>query len=1011
MHAAPSHSVPEDPAVRAGGVSPDGTTRAARSDSVPENLRRMLADPDRVTALRLWRLLSLDDRAEVAEAFMRGQPVNRTSLVNTVAAARNFRPHTVRKWPDEKIADAMKRAPLRRAKHAADLFGALADVPKWRMMAHRFAGLLGLADPAALLDPGADVPPERVRSAAASLAEEVGRRDAAMYLLSVSLRRTPVSDSLKTWMREQAERPAPDPPAFDRTPPASETPAAPTAPEAGPTPEIPAVSPASAPAADAPAAAPRAAPSNGTPPSPAADAPAASPAAPSSGTPPTPAAPPVPQPPPEPQPQPGEDIEATGRGGALTTLDFVLLRAVEDAKDGIKGALSEDEVDDMVDDYAHLNGRRHRSHLHAGFRDALFGRELVEDWTDASRHRARWYWAGVMQGWARSESWRRIVQEYDRRSTVRRLGDGSPPSVAGVEHVVRALRAEGRASELAEFVRPRALAAPAGTKLFQSLLDAGTDLLRDGDAAGALALFQRLRQVSPGGAGGDSPDREQLVLDARRRQAHCLRHLGQSDKARRILQDLLKRDPPARVRAMAHADLGLLKGGFRELADVRLPRDRESLDKLTRQLEAGRRHFEKSAEEDVRYASHGHYCLGALDMCRGQYAQAARRLEQAYAVIGAGGHYERGLVARTTLYLGVAEVLCVSEQDSSLGTRRIVEGLERGATLPPYFVDDIMTAYESLGATSDLQLVAEWIQKTGGERAFDALAAGPAVDHCKWMAPALYGRACRPGRKKKDAVADLVLALRGYQKIGAVEDSADAAMDVLDLLEEYALQGIGAAEFMELLSRDKYDCPPLGTDDARVLHAGCLEAHEDFQAAAEVLKPLFYAACKERKLYDAEGILEQIKELGLPSAYHGQMEKRLTQLDKSLSRVLEAPREGYAARRVKVLVVGGDERQTKTQDQVLRAIGEKDAAVDVTFVRSGWSANWQQPLSAVRSSLKDSDAVVIMRFVRTHFGRRVREECGAAAVRWCYCWSGGDAGQVRAVLEAARIARSAGRGG
>ncbi len=1050
----------------------------ASGQPLPEGLRRIMADPGRATALRLWTLLHVNEREEVAEAFMRGRPVNRTNLVRAVAAARNFRPATVGRWPDAKIAEAMKHVRLRHAKHAAELLGALDDVPKWRMTAHRFAGLLGLADPAAVHGPGADVPSERVRAGAASLAGEFGPRDAAVYLLFVSRKRSPVSEHLKAWLRDQAQRPAPDAsaapdPAATPATSAAGAPAPSTGAAVAPTPATPvvpvrddAVAPGASPSSDGsetPAAPPRLD---------AAEAPAtagtgASSGSPIAAVPPAPSEPPAavaaPTPPEAPaaaapvpvetsvapgghlssasarpgaspspaastaspgsasptptgesaradsfatEPKPQADSAEAGPGGSLTTLDFVLLRAVEDARDGIRDALSEDEVDDMVDDYVHLNGRRHRSHLHAGFRDALFGRRLVEQWAETSRRRARWYWAGVVRGWARSASWARIVDEFDRRELVRGLGDGSPPSAEGVEHVVRALRAEGRLRDLAEFVRPRALAVSADS-LFKSLLDAGTELLRNGDAANGLAVFERLRQAPADSAVNDSPYREQLVLDARRRQAHCLRHLGQADKARRILQNLLKRDPTARVRAMAHADLGLLKGGFRELNDVRLPREPEAREKLLHQLEAGRQHFDKSAEDDVRYASHGHYCLGVLAMCRREYDQAAERFKQAHAVIGAGpGQYDGRLVARTGLYLGVAEVLLVSEQDSSLGTRRIVEGLKQGAALPPYFVGEIIDALQLVGATSDLQLVAEWIQKTGDEDAFDTLAAGPAVDHCKWMAPALYGRACRPGRKKKDAVGDLVTALRGYRAMGAFEDTNEAALDVIDMLEDYATQGIETAQFTELLRRDDYDCPPLLPEDARVAHAGCLEAQGSFQSAADVLGPLFFEAAKRRKLYDAEGVLEQIKELGLPNSYYDHMEQRLAQLSNSV--VSEKTPDEYP-RRVTVLVVGGDERQAKREPQVQRAIKERDAAVVVRFVRSGWRANWQKPLDAVRGALKECDAVVIMRFIRTHFGRRVRDECGAAAVPWCYCWSAGDAGQVRAVLEAATIARSGSR--
>lgn len=54
------------------------------------------------------------------------------------------------------------------------------------------------------------------------------------------------------------------------------------------------------------------------------------------------------------------------RLASFTTLDRILMRAAEDARQGIIGALDEDGVDDAVDEFLQLNGSRHRSCFHAG---------------------------------------------------------------------------------------------------------------------------------------------------------------------------------------------------------------------------------------------------------------------------------------------------------------------------------------------------------------------------------------------------------------------------------------------------------------------------------------------------------------------------------------------------------------------------------------------------------------------------------------------------------------------
>ena len=940
------------------------------SHALPDSLRRLANNPALLTPLRLWRSLGAGERAALAETFMAEKPVNRNSLVKLVAAARNFRPSTVAKWPDAKVADAMRHVPVPNATQATALLEVLPRVPERRTMVHRFAGLLGLPDPQAVFDREAvaAVSQETIRQAADKLLDEFGARDTFVYLLALALRKVPIARALQGWMQEQT-----------KTEPAEEADEAASAPEA-------ALATAPAPTEDTPASEVDADADS--------DTDVATDAA---------------------------DADEPGRERTFTTLDRVLVQAAVDAKYGIEGALSEDEVDDMVDDYVHLSGRRHRSHFHAGFRDALFGRPLADTPSAKSRGGERWYWAGAVQGWARLEKWPRIVAAYDGRELVRSLGDGFPASIAAVGDVVRALRAEDRLDDLATFVQTRALTASASPDLFESLSDAATDLLRQGEAARALPIFELLERAARSRERGGSFADDQLILAAKRRRAHCLRQLDQHDKARRILTNLLRRGPDAPIRAMLHADLGLMKGGFRGLDDVRLPRRLESLDRLSTQLEAGRDHFVRAVEDNVRYASHGHYCLVVLALCTAaaagssgragrhrEYAAAATHLEQAHAVIGAGaGHYGDKLVARIVLYLGIATVLRLSEEDLSRGARRIAEGLRASASLPPYMVKEVMEALD-LGAKDDLRRVAQLVRQNGDESAFDALAESSAVEHCQWLAPALHDRARRPGRKKADVAADLYAALRGYR--GAAvhgPDPFERAFEALDTLEGFAMQGIGADRFMKMLSRDDYDCPPLRVEDARIAHARCLEAQGKSEDAATVLAPMFHQLATNRDLFEADGVLTKIKELGVSRSFYGHMEDRLSSLSEPSVGDEGGPAGDDAPRAVTVLVVGGDEGHAKREEQVRRQVAQEDAAIAVRFVRSGWSANWQTPIEKTRGLLQECDAVVVMRFMRTHFGKRVREECGAAGVPWRFCWGGGVTAQVRAVEEAARVARSA----
>lgn len=703
-----------------------------------------------------------------------------------------------------------------------------------------------------------------------------------------------------------------------------------------------------------------------------------------------------------PETPPADAAREPGREHTFTTLDRVLVQAAVDARRGIEGALSEDEVDDVVNDYVHLNGRRRRSHFHAGFRDALFGREPEPEALSAQKaDQARWYWAGAVKGWADSDAWQRIADEYDRRLVVRKLGDGSAPSMAAVGVVAKALREQGRAAELTDFVEPSALAASTDPDLFRLLLDAATELLRDDKAAAALPIFDLLAK---GRRRNASLELGELGLDAERRRAHCLRQMNQSDRAKRILSGLLKEELAPDVRAMVHADLGLLMGGFRRLSDVFLPKRKESVDRVARQLQRGRAHFEQSVSDNVRYASHGHYCLGVLALCEKQHDQARLRLKQAHDVFSAGGCYDAGLVARSALYLGIATVLEPCEEELSRGARGIEEGLKAGAKFPSYFVEEAVVGLE-LGSRAELQRVSSLLLRHGDPGVFDELAESAAVKYCSELAPALHGKAVAEGVKKTKAVVYLHGALKGY--LSDDRNDVESAFEVLNVLEEHAMEGIGRRRFMDLLCRDNYDCPPLDTEDARVAHASCLVSKGDHQAAARALWPLVGQFSAKKETFNAIGVLESIKAYQL-DAWAERVERALKRLSRAVA-VHEGADEWEDGQEISVLVVGGDERQSKADERVRRLVQEKRKGVDVQFVRSGWGAGTGAPLARTSGLVQTSDAVVVMRFMRTHFGRHVRMACRKADKPWRFCWSGGNNAQARAVLEAARAVRRPGK--
>lgn len=301
----------------------------------------------------------------------------------------------------------------------------------------------------------------------------------------------------------------------------------------------------------------------------------------------------------------------------LTPLDRLLVNAVVDAKQGVDGALNEADLYAAVDEFVLLNGMRHQSYYLAGFRDAIFDRPTAGLPADSTDQR-RWYWTGAIRAWARTEGWQRIVQALDDNDTVRSLGDGADGASrsAGLQ-VATALSKTDRTAELATFVSKALAQTP---DVFRLLLDVGTEALRGDEAGIARTVFDILMDCSTDHGEvpktfSDNVEVAQMASTVRRRMAHCLRLLGEHQRAVELLQRLLEEGSDANTQAMVHADLGLLKGHFLLLDDVRIPSQREVRQDTVARLRAGESDFRRAAEvENAAFAAHGHYCLGVLSL-------------------------------------------------------------------------------------------------------------------------------------------------------------------------------------------------------------------------------------------------------------------------------------------------------------------------------------------------------------------------------------------------------------
>ena len=697
-----------------------------------------------------------------------------------------------------------------------------------------------------------------------------------------------------------------------------------------------------------------------------------------------------------------------GRHRSFTTLDRLLIEAIVDSKQEVVGSLDSDEVDDAVNELVNLNGRRQHSYFHLGFRDVLFAGKPRREIPATNRKRARWYWAGAILAWARSRAWSEILAAYDAHAEVRRLGDGTDfATEEAARQVVHALARSGRSGEVAGFVEVRGiLTYPA---LFGALLDIGTRLLRQREVGQARTIFDRLMEAVRALERDGQPPALQPFLVVRRRHAHCLQRTREHDRARRQLENLLDLDTDPNHLAMIYADLGLLAGNFDSLEEVSLPARKADLPDFVDRLREGREEFGRSVEKDVPYAAHGHYCLGVLALGenvlkeeQANYPGASDHLLRAQSrFAGQPRDYGVPLVARASLYLGIAKAASVdSAATLSHAANVMVPALGQGAALPPYLAEVAVAGLDVGAGGEELTRFARALLSTGDDTALSALSGSSVVvQHCDEVRDGLRRRAERLGTSEV-AARDLRICLRGYLQAGQTAE----ARDVLDRLEDLAGHGIGSEEFGELLSRQGFQ-PAWEPEEAVVAHARCLEKRGRYLDALQLLKPLVHQFAGEGRLDEAEGLLDTIRSYGLSEDHYADAAGRMRALSEQ-SRRQENDRQmtddEEVRESVRVLFVGGDERQEKAERAVRDRLGQRAPHIEVTFIHPGWSGNWRRHLDKVRRELPNHDALVVMRFVRTEFGTQVRKHCEKP---WRFCWASGTRGMADSIMEAARAAR------
>jgi hypothetical protein len=403
--------------------------------------------------------------------------------------------------------------------------------------------------------------------------------------------------------------------------------------------------------------------------------------------------------------------------------------------------------------------------------------------------------------------------------------------------------------------------------------------------------------------------------------------------------------------------------------------------------------------------AHANFALGTLELARGNAAEASHRLDAALSFFSGSPEIYRtdGTLALAQLYLGVA--ICLGLEDTGRLARAqelIVLGLDGGAKLPVYLVRSTIDAL-ALARADLAHETASAILERCGDGVLDELAATFAAADAAPVRNALFRRASSPSRPTSKRATDYRRVLPWL----LANQEIDKARDALEFLESSAHNGVGRTEFVELL-RDADGCTPAWDTDRTVqARVSLLEAEGRYAEAANELNAVAHrllASSDPSALDDVLLVLERLEDYGkLPGTSVDQLrtvvEARVRRREDDESAV---NREIGQKVDVRILVVGGNESQTRMEADIRSAVESSLPNVTIEFLTTGWSGNWSAYADQFSRRVAQADGVVMLQMMRTKLGWTIRANC---PVPWRGCRGKGQGEILNAIKHVVPMAR------
>ena len=715
-----------------------------------------------------------------------------------------------------------------------------------------------------------------------------------------------------------------------------------------------------------------------------------------------------------------------------TPLNQALIRLCIDVAAQVQGAPTKEDLELIVKEYLSLNGQYNQSWYLAGFAAGLdlVSRDLTSDSLARNDLRSAWNYVGYLKGLLRRETTEsaRIVDSItnsDSSDFFLMLKEGMGSEIAN--RIIPLL--EGNHYKLiVDFLEQLKIAnVPVPSReaeLLNLIDDLSVKMLRDERAHEARAILVAAR------------DRLDKVINQTQNEvrlfgfsdlwvrltlgiAAASRMSGNSENAVNELEKISSEKielSSDRTVARYHFQYALAQSRTSNIFNVAVPRNDSEKAQIKSKYSLVKEHLEiaiafqpKDGESKYLTKFDSIYLLSCLNVAEGNFEEARNGFSEILP------EYEAQPIRKHLASTVRFNKLLLEFHMGGISTvpdaiKRLMTTLDSNVNLRSEEVDLIFNAAIDSDA-NNLDDLLDWIsspeQTRHGVPSPDTLVS--LATHARGRIESITRLAGRISKNSERMTALILVLVRALE----LENNDDIEL-VLEVIEQL-LKSNSNSNFeiwAKFCATDAKFQEYAGLRDAKLMAASYYLIGGNKTESATLISEIIESLLPVNSLSDfaqVSVLLDELRELAPNVALEFDTNPRLNIPDAYVA--WSAPESSIKVEEktepIKILFVGGDEKESgKQADLQAKVVAKYGGNVEVQYFHPGWGSSWASTADAIEERMSSSAALVLMPWVRTNFGRRVRKDCSTNHIPWVPCTSRGLTSSFRAIEYAVNLANS-----